>query len=90
MTQRAANVHLKALIEEAGPPYDGIARAVQAVAVESGQRLGTNRSAVHHWLAGAEPSGATAGYLAEALTRRLGRRITREDLGLGSLTRRRR
>ncbi|MEU0309129.1 hypothetical protein [Streptomyces cyaneofuscatus] len=33
---------------------------------------------------GAEPSGATPQYLAEALSRRLGRRITREDLGLGS------
>ncbi|MFG3117465.1 hypothetical protein ACGF4C_24070 [Streptomyces sp. NPDC048197] len=84
MTQRTANHQLKKLIDESGLPYEGIARAVRAVASESGQRLGTNKSAVHHWILGAEPSGATPGYLAEALSRRLGRRITREDLGLGS------
>ncbi|MFC8728227.1 hypothetical protein [Streptomyces bacillaris] len=84
MTQRTANHQLKALIEESRLPYDGVARAVKAVALESGQRLGTNKSAVHHWVQGTEPSGATPQYLAEALSRRLGRRITREDLGLGS------
>ncbi|QNP71932.1 hypothetical protein IAG44_22625 [Streptomyces roseirectus] len=86
MTQRTANHQLKALIEESGLPYDGVARAVKAVALESGQRLGTNKSAVHHWTLGAIPAVPTIGYLAEALSRRLGRRITREDLGLGSPT----
>ncbi|WP_327324280.1 hypothetical protein OG735_18415 [Streptomyces sp. NBC_01210] len=84
MTQRTANDQLKALIEESGLSYDGTARAVKAVALESGQRLGTNKSAVHHWTLGAVPDGQTPGYLAEALSRRLGRRITHEDLGLGS------
>jgi hypothetical protein len=84
MTQRTANHRLKQLVAESGLPYDGVARAVKAVALESGQRLGTNKSAVHHWIGGAEPAGLTSGYLAEALSRRLGRRITREDLGLGS------
>ncbi|MFI5987574.1 hypothetical protein ACIBEA_42770 [Streptomyces sp. NPDC051555] len=86
MTQRTANHQLKTLIDESGLPYDGVARAVKAVASESGQRLGTNKSAVHHWTLGATPAGQTPGYLAEALSRRLGRRITREDLGLGSPT----
>lgn len=84
MTQRTANHQLKALIDESGLPYEAVAHAVRAVALESGQRLGTNKSAVHHWTLGVTPSGASAGYLAEALSRRLGRRITREDLGLGS------
>lgn len=84
MTQRTANHQLKALIDESGLPYEGVARAVKAVALESGQRLGTNKSAVHHWTLGAVPTGSTPGYLAEALSRRLGRRVTREDLGLGS------
>ncbi|WP_327591596.1 hypothetical protein [Streptomyces chartreusis] len=84
MTQRTANHQLKKLIDESGMAYDAVARAVRAVASESGQLLGTNRSAVHHWIKGAEPSGLTPGYLAEVLSRRLGRWITREDLGLGS------
>ncbi|MFD7169024.1 hypothetical protein [Streptomyces violascens] len=84
MTQRTANHRLKKLIDETGLAYDGIARAVKAVASESRQRLGTNKSAVHHWACGAVPDGATPGYLAEALSRRLGRRISREDLGLGT------
>ncbi|MFI6086063.1 hypothetical protein ACIBBB_34875 [Streptomyces sp. NPDC051217] len=84
MTQRTANHQLKNLIDEFGLPYDGVARAVKAVAAESGRRLGTNKSAVHHWTRGAVPEGETSAYLAEALSRRLGRRITREDLGLGS------
>ncbi|MBU3865381.1 hypothetical protein KN815_15270 [Streptomyces sp. 4503] len=84
MTQRTPNHQLKALIDESGLSYDGIARAVRAVASESAQHLGTNKSAVHHWVLGTEPSGATPGYLAEALSRRLGRRITRDELGLGS------
>ncbi|GLF97803.1 hypothetical protein [Streptomyces yaizuensis] len=82
MTQRMPNHQVSDLIEESGLSYDGVARAVRAVASESGQRLGTNKSAVHHWVAGVVPSGSTPQYLAEALSRRLGRRITREDLGL--------
>lgn len=57
MTQRTANHQLKTLIDETGLPYDGIARALKAVASESGQRLGTNKSAVHHWTLGAVPQG---------------------------------
>ncbi|MGW2818932.1 hypothetical protein [Streptomyces sp. NPDC001415] len=59
MTQRTANHQLKKLIDETGLPYDGVARAVRAVASESGQPLGTNRSAVHHWTQGAVPDEAT-------------------------------
>ncbi|MFI8930593.1 hypothetical protein ACIG3E_23300 [Streptomyces sp. NPDC053474] len=85
MTQRTANHQLKALVDEADMSYETLARAVRAIALEVGVRLGTNKSAVHHWTAyGAIPDGQTATYLAEALSRRLGRRLTREDLGLGA------
>ncbi|WNI15324.1 hypothetical protein [Actinacidiphila sp. ITFR-21] len=84
MTQRTVNPQLKRLTDESGPSYDAVARAVKAVALESSQRLGTNKSTVHHWTLGAVPDGPTPGYLAEALSRHLGRRITRSDLGLGS------
>ncbi|MFI0743082.1 hypothetical protein ACH4PU_34165 [Streptomyces sp. NPDC021100] len=85
MTSRTPNHQLKALIDESGLPYEGVARAVRAVATESGQRLATNKSAVHHWTQGAVPAEPTPQYLAEVFSRRLGRRVTLEDLGLPSL-----
>ncbi|MGW0068307.1 hypothetical protein ACWDUI_12670 [Streptosporangium sandarakinum] len=52
------------------------------MAAENGEALRTNKSAVDHWVAGTVPSGQTGRYLAEALSRRLGRVITLNDLGL--------
>ncbi|MDQ0934334.1 hypothetical protein [Streptomyces turgidiscabies] len=43
MNRRTANHQLKRLVDESGLPYEGIARAVKAVAAESGQHLGTNK-----------------------------------------------
>ncbi|GAB2622888.1 Tat pathway signal protein [Streptomyces capparidis] len=84
MTLRTPNHHLRALIEESGLTYDGVARAVRAVAAQSGEHLATNRSTVHHWLTGVQPTETTVRYLAEALSRRLGRTVTREELGTTS------
>ncbi|MFE5742234.1 hypothetical protein [Streptomyces celluloflavus] len=47
-----------------------------------GESLRTNKSAVDHWIAGAMPSGQTGRYLTIALSRRLGRTLTLDDLGL--------
>ena len=44
--------------------------------------LRTNKSAVAHWVAGVAPSARTAAYLAEALSRRAGRPVTLNQLGL--------
>ncbi|MGH3715091.1 MAG: Tat pathway signal protein [Micromonosporaceae bacterium] len=80
---RPGNVHLREAIESSGCSYDTIARAVRQVAAEAGDAgLRTNRSAVAHWVAGTRPEPATARYLAEALTRRLGRVVTVDELGL--------
>ena len=82
MAKRTSNQDLKALISEAGLTYEGLAHAVRVVARENGDERLTNKSAVSHWTHGIHPSEPTAGYLAEALSRRVGRRITRLDLGL--------
>ncbi len=85
MTDHAPNTQLKALLVEAKLTYAATAHAVRAVAAEVGVTLATSKAAVHHWAAyGTTPEDATARYLAEALSRRLGRRITRTDLGLSS------
>ncbi|WP_190128474.1 hypothetical protein [Streptomyces mashuensis] len=82
MTKRTPNMQLKALIDEKGLPYETVAHAVRLVAAEAGERLRTNRSTVEHWASGARPAGDTPRYLAEALSRLLGRLITVDQVGL--------
>lgn len=78
------NQALADLIKEAGYTYDALARAVARAAAENGDHgLRTNRSAIAHWVSGVTPSGATSGYLAEALSRRLGRPVSPTDIGYG-------
>ena len=81
-TTRAPNDRLREAIAASGLGYDGVARAVVRIAAESGEALRTNKSAVAHWVAGAEPNQRTAAYLAEALSRRAGRPVTLNQLGL--------
>lgn len=78
------NEVLADLIKEAGYTYDALARAVARIAAENGDHgLRTNRSAVAHWVKGVTPSGSTPAYLAEALSRRLGRPLSPRDVGFG-------
>ncbi|GAA1914384.1 hypothetical protein GCM10009716_24840 [Streptomyces sodiiphilus] len=86
MPKRTPNYQLKSLLNEARLTYESTARTVRAVAAEMGEGLQTNKSGVHHWVShGAVPEEPAARCLAEALCRRLGRRITLQDLGLPSL-----
>lgn len=73
---------LRALIRESGCTYESLIRSVVQVAREAGdRRLNANRSSVSQWVAGSLPTPRTRSYLAEALSRRLGRRVTVVDLG---------
>lgn len=78
-----ANELLQRVIDEAGCTYAELAREVRTVAEEMGNtRLRTNASAVAHWVAGTRPTRSTTLCLAEALSRKLGRPLTLEHLGL--------
>ncbi|MEZ0115137.1 tetratricopeptide (TPR) repeat protein [Catenulispora sp. EB89] len=79
---QAPNDRLREAIAASGLGYEAVARAVVRIAAENGDVLRTNKSAVAHWVAGVEPSARTATYLAEALSRRTGRPVTRIQLGL--------
>ena len=83
--ERSPNQGLREMIAASGMSYDAVARAVVRVAAENGEILRTNRSAVAHWVAGITPGERTAAYLAEALSRRAGRPVTREQIGLAGL-----
>ncbi|WP_030825960.1 hypothetical protein [Streptomyces hygroscopicus] len=87
MPKHTPNTRLKDLLTEGKLTYESTASSVRAVAAELGEHLQTNKSAVHHWVSyGTVPDRPTAHCLAEALSRRLGRRITLQELGLPSPT----
>ncbi|NUK24098.1 hypothetical protein [Streptomyces lunaelactis] len=77
------NEQLRRAITEAGCSYAELARDVRTVGAESGvATLRTNSSAVAHWIAGTQPHATAARILAETLSRKLGRLVTPEQLGL--------
>jgi hypothetical protein len=80
--ERSPNQRLREMIAACGMSYDAVARALIRVAAENGEVLRTNRSAVAHWVAGTAPGERTAAYLTEALSRRTGRPVTPEQIGL--------
>ncbi|MEU8433847.1 tetratricopeptide repeat protein [Streptomyces sp. NPDC029216] len=80
---RTPNGLLAAVIAEAGVTYYALAREIRTVAAEAGEKLSTAPSAISYWVAGGTPSGRTGSYVAEALTRRMKRRVTVAEIGLG-------
>ncbi|WP_037581469.1 hypothetical protein [Phaeacidiphilus oryzae] len=80
--ERAHNQRLAALIEEAGFSHAGLARRVDQLGIEHGLDLRYDKTSVTRWLRGQQPRGATPALIAEVFTRRLGRRLTAQDLGL--------
>ncbi|MER8103006.1 tetratricopeptide repeat protein [Kitasatospora sp. NPDC094016] len=81
--RKEPNRQLAAVIEEVGCTYEALAKVVRGVAAESGETLHTSRSAVLSWVRGGAPTGGTAAYLAEALTRMAKRKVTTAEIGLG-------
>ncbi|MGH4014145.1 MAG: hypothetical protein ACRDSL_09500 [Pseudonocardiaceae bacterium] len=83
---RKANEKLATVIAEARCSHAQVANAFRRVAAENGARefAAVGRSHVSHWVAGSTPSGWGPVILAEALSRRLGRVITVDEIGLGT------
>ncbi|MBV1854543.1 Tat pathway signal protein [Catellatospora tritici] len=81
---RQPNTKLAQVIGEARWSHGQVASALVRVAAESGARelAAVSRSHVSHWVAGSHPSGVAPVLLAELLSRRLGRIVTVEDIGL--------
>jgi hypothetical protein len=78
------NASLRALISQSGYTHDALARAVNRIAAENGQLLRYTKASVSQWLSGAhKPQPAAVGYIAEALSRRLGRAVHPIELGHG-------
>ncbi|MFF9910839.1 regulator [Streptomyces sp. NPDC013457] len=80
--QRIPNRRLAALIAEAGFSNAGLARRVDQLGLEHGLDLRYDKTSVTRWLRGQQPRGTTPALIAEVFTRRLGRRLSAQDLGL--------
>lgn len=79
------NSRLRDTITAADCTYEALAKDVRRIAAENGELLQTNKSAISHWVGGARsPSGRAGQYVAEALSRRLGRVVTQTEIGLQS------
>ncbi|OIJ98004.1 regulator [Streptomyces colonosanans] len=80
--QRPHNRQLATLIAEAGFSNAGLARRVDQLGLEHGLDLRYDKTSVTRWLRGQQPRGTTPALIAEVFTRRLGRRLSAQDLGL--------
>ncbi|NSC23818.1 hypothetical protein FM076_22745 [Streptomyces albus subsp. chlorinus] len=78
---RTPNRALRALLEETEWTQAAFARALARLGAEVGIHLRYDRTSVAHWLRGSRPDPRVQHLMAEALSRRLGRRITVADLG---------
>ncbi|MEE6268176.1 sporulation protein [Streptomyces diastatochromogenes] len=78
------NHQLAAVMAEAGVSNKGLAKRVRDVAQRHGEHLGTTHVAVQRWLDGGGIQRQTAAFMAEALSDKLGRRVTPKDLGFPS------
>lgn len=83
-TPRKVNAQLRDTIAVLGCTYEALAKDVRRIAAENGEVLQTNKSAVAHWVNGTRPTNRTAGYLAEALSRRAARLVTLTEIGFAA------
>ena len=81
---RGPNAALRGCMAEAGWNGPALAAALQKVARESGFSVGYDRTTVAHWLSGTQPRPPGPQLLEEAFARRLGRPVSRGELGLQS------
>jgi hypothetical protein len=76
------NDSLRNLVREARWTHHSFAVAVNGIGAEAGVALHYDRTTVSHWLAGSRPRPPVPEFVAEALSRRLGRSIGLADAGL--------
>ncbi len=85
MDAMGANEQLRDLLRQTGWTYDAAARAVNRVAAEHGDVLRTNKSSITHWIGGTRPQPRTGAFIAEAISRRLGRPVHPVEIGYGDV-----
>jgi hypothetical protein len=76
------NLRLAEVMRRVACSHKGLAARVRKVAAEHGEDLLTDHVTVKRWLEGAVPRGRTPEFIAEALSRKAGSRITTDDIGM--------
>ncbi|BAG16854.1 conserved hypothetical protein [Streptomyces griseus subsp. griseus NBRC 13350] len=79
---RTPNENLRVLVRRSGWSYSQLARAVRLVAAEHERPVLCDHTSVTRWIAGTQPRPPASTFLIEALSRKLGRRITAQQAGL--------
>ena len=72
------------LMEESGFSHKALARAVVAAAARAGKEITCDHTYVSRWLKGAIPRGDLPHFIADALSRKVGRTLTLDDIGMGA------
>jgi len=83
---REPNAQLIAVMDEAQVSNKGLAKRMKDTAAQRGVNLGTTHVSVQRWRDGAGIQPQTAAIMADALSAKLGRRITPTDLGFFDYT----
>ncbi|GAB2911601.1 hypothetical protein [Streptomyces heilongjiangensis] len=77
------NAGLAALMQEADFSHKSLARAVVTAAAQSGEDVTCDHTYVTRWLKGSIPRGNMPQFIADAIGRKVGRRLTIDDIGMG-------
>lgn len=81
---REANKRLRAVMDEAGCSNTGLARRVNVCGAEHGLDLRYDKTSVSRWLRGQQPRGRAPMVIAQALSRKLGRMVTVDEIGMAA------
>ncbi|HEX4812890.1 MAG TPA: hypothetical protein VFV66_09080 [Nonomuraea sp.] len=82
MKVREPNHQLAAVMARAACSNKALARRVQDVAASHGVDVRCDHVSVKRWLDGMHPRGLTPHFIAEALSRKLGERVSVRDIGM--------
>ncbi|MGW0896329.1 sporulation associated protein [Streptomyces goshikiensis] len=81
---RTPNAALAVLLNGHGMSHKGLAFRVNQLAERDGNATAYKHSSVARWLAGATPKDPVPQYIATALSERIGRTVTVEEIGMGA------
>ncbi|MEU5209572.1 transcriptional regulator [Streptomyces sp. NPDC020742] len=84
LVARQINQQLRSLIQEAAVSNSGLARQVNVLGQEQGLDLRYDKTSVSRWLRGQRPRGRVPAIIAEALSSKLGRTVSTEEIGMAN------